>query len=838
MRTKKLKKPLETDRTGIARWDGSDWNALGSALSGAVETLAIYGSDLYVGGTFGFAGEVAVRNVAKWNGSGWSALGAGTNGTVYAIAVSGSDVYVGGSFSLAGGVVNTSRISRWDGSAWNALGMGLSNTVFALKVSGSDVYVGGAFSDAGGILQADRIARWDGTTWNALGTGVNSTVETIEVSGGDVYVGGTFSSAGGVANTSYIARWDGSVWNALSAGTDGPVTAIAVSGSDVYVGGSFSSAGGVSYTDSVARWDGASWHALGLGGGIGGVSALAATSSNVFVAGSFSSIGGISANRIAMWNGSAWLPLGSGFSNSVTSLALTGNDLYVGGYFSLGPPNGSPYLVQANVSSINRYPLEISYAGAGTGTVDVSPAGVDFFPGTMVTLTANPDPGSAFVGWGGDIQSYDNPITITMDSYVAINAQFGTTLSIALDGAGIDFTTGGDLDWFGQSNQTYDGVDALQSGPIGNNQETWFESTIEGPGTLSFWWKVSSEAGYDFLEFYIDGVRQDGRISGETGWEQQTFTIFTGTHTVRWRYAKDKSSASGSDAGWVDNIKWSPDGLAMPHVLDQYNIPFTRGGDNPWLGQAALSHDGLDAARSGAIHDDEESLLHASVIGPGTISFWWKVSSEAGYDFLEFYVNGTLKPGRISGDSGWVQQTFVLLDGIHNLTWRYAKDRNTTAGADAGWVDEVEWETSASSSFEAWQTAYFSASELADLLVSGPNVDADGDGLVNLLEFALNGNPKQNGSAPTPQFSLSGASEPQLSFSCNSSRIGVTYVVQASSNLSTWTDIATSVDGGPMVADGGLSTVTDTGVGVRQVTVTYAGTTGSSVYMRLVVTQN
>ncbi len=45
----------------------------------------------------------------------------------------------------------------------------------------------------------------------------------------------------------------------------------------------------------------------------------------------------------------------------------------------------------------------------------------------------------------------------------------------------------------------------------------------EGPGTVTFWWKVSSEANYDWLSFYVDGVLQD-RISGEVGWQQITYT--------------------------------------------------------------------------------------------------------------------------------------------------------------------------------------------------------------------------------------------------------------------------------------------------------------------------
>jgi len=45
----------------------------------------------------------------------------------------------------------------------------------------------------------------------------------------------------------------------------------------------------------------------------------------------------------------------------------------------------------------------------------------------------------------------------------------------------------------------------------------------DGAGTVTFWWKVSSEANHDWLSFYADGVLQD-RISGEVGWQQITYT--------------------------------------------------------------------------------------------------------------------------------------------------------------------------------------------------------------------------------------------------------------------------------------------------------------------------
>ena len=46
------------------------------------------------------------------------------------------------------------------------------------------------------------------------------------------------------------------------------------------------------------------------------------------------------------------------------------------------------------------------------------------------------------------------------------------------------------------------------------------------------------------------------------------------------------------------------------------------------------------------------------------------------------------------------------------------------------------------STFSAWQAGVFTAEEQADESVSGLHADPDGDGLPNLLEYALDGNPK------------------------------------------------------------------------------------------------
>ncbi|MFQ5636670.1 MAG: Ig-like domain-containing protein, partial [bacterium] len=51
----------------------------------------------------------------------------------------------------------------------------------------------------------------------------------------------------------------------------------------------------------------------------------------------------------------------------------------------------------------------------GSGSVDLNPPGGVYDEATVVTLTANPNPGSTFLGWGGDLTGGANPDSIIMD---------------------------------------------------------------------------------------------------------------------------------------------------------------------------------------------------------------------------------------------------------------------------------------------------------------------------------------------------------------------------------------------------------------------------------------
>jgi len=72
-------------------------------------------------------------------------------------------------------------------------------------------------------------------------------------------------------------------------------------------------------------------------------------------------------------------------------------------------------------------------------------------------------------------------------------------------------------------------------------------------GNVTFWYSVSSEASYDYLKFYVDGVLK-GQWSGSVAWTQASYAVTSGTHTLTWVYSKDGSVSTGSDTAWIDDI--------------------------------------------------------------------------------------------------------------------------------------------------------------------------------------------------------------------------------------------------------------------------------------------
>jgi len=123
-------------------------------------------------------------------------------------------------------------------------------------------------------------------------------------------------------------------------------------------------------------------------------------------------------------------------------------------------------------------------------------------------------------------------------------------------------------------------------------------------------------------------------------------------------------------------------------AVDDCSLTWLRAGTSNWSYQTACTHDGVDAARSGAVGHSQDSWAETVRTGPGECSFWWKVSSEGAYDFLTFLVDGAGRTN-ISGEVNWKREEQWIPAGVHTQRWRYAKNAATSYNADGGWLDEI-----------------------------------------------------------------------------------------------------------------------------------------------------
>lgn len=294
--------------------------------------------------------------------------------------------------------------------------------------------------------------QWDATTgaWGALGItalgGNNSIYAFAKDSAGNLYVGGDFLNLNGIAEADYIAKRDvDGTWSALSTGTGGIVQALACDAADnLYVGGSFTNLTDGS-GDGISMWNGAAFVSLGSGatGGDQTIGTICiARDGTVYVGGGGQNIGGeATADYIAKWSGGAWSALHATAPNGVVLAITESSDgtIYVGGAFtSVGGVSAS------HIAAYNPESEVWSAVGAGCDnlvySLAVGPDGRIYASGTFTTAGAV----AAFriavwngAGWnalGAGCNNLVYRIAITSDGTVYACGVFTTAGGITVPG--------------------------------------------------------------------------------------------------------------------------------------------------------------------------------------------------------------------------------------------------------------------------------------------------------------------------------------------------------------------------------------------------------------------
>ncbi|MCS7092374.1 MAG: fibronectin type III domain-containing protein [Patescibacteria group bacterium] len=317
--------------------------------NGAVRALYFDGTNLYVGGDFTQIGGQNIARLAKLNattGIPNASWNPNPDNSVNKIIKDGSDIYVCGTFANIGGLNRLSLVKLNDtngnvNTSWNP---NPNSVVYDIAVSNSHVYAVGNFSTIGATTRyyAAKLNKTNGgadPTWHPNADAAVNTI-ALNLSEGEIYVGGYFTDIGG-NNISYLAKlndtngqsnpsWTSTLINDL-------VRTIHVSGNTIYVGGDFNSpADGSSYITALSKSDAtklASWNFNFSDR----VNTLAEQGQEIFIGGQFSIADGIRRNYLARFSKSTsqidnnWNP---NPNNYVTTIAVDNNAVYVGGAFS------------------------------------------------------------------------------------------------------------------------------------------------------------------------------------------------------------------------------------------------------------------------------------------------------------------------------------------------------------------------------------------------------------------------------------------------------------------------------------------------------------------------
>ena len=184
--------------------------------------------------------------------------------------------------------------------------------------------------------------------------------------------------------------------------------------------------------------------------------------------------------------------------------------------------------------------------------------------------------------------------SVPAGSYLPLNytwtaGQYSTSREIILHiGAVIEDAESGDYlnyawqnddvsPWTIDNSIVYQGISSFRSGiiPHSATSELKIDYSVTQSDTIRFFRKVSSEQGYDFLRFYIDGIEMQS-WSGLVDWSEVKFPVATGDHQFSWIYEKDDIIASNEDACWIDYIEFPAGSTISTNLIPSHLSDFKR----------------------------------------------------------------------------------------------------------------------------------------------------------------------------------------------------------------------------------------------------------------------
>lgn len=190
---------------------------------------------------------------------------------------------------------------------------------------------------------------------------------------------------------------------------------------------------------------------------------------------------------------------------------------------------------------------------------------------------------------------------------------------------------GSDVPWTVDQATPNTGTFSARAGTIGDSQSSSLEiELMTGVGDISFFRKISSEEGSDFLRFFIDGVEQ-AAWSGDLDFASLTFPVSGGLHTFRWTYEKDGTGLGGDDTAFIDDIQFPPppppppvatvfSGLATTNIRSSIIVGNTKNGTPNDVASIGMTDDDPPAPFEPQINSEGYNLFGMLAVAPQTVN--------------------------------------------------------------------------------------------------------------------------------------------------------------------------------------------------------------------------
>ena len=379
------------------------------SLNGELNTIVLSGNRFFLGGNFTTCNGVDVNYACAVDINGGVPLTSGLtlsgfNNTVNTIAVSGDSLYVGGKFTSYRGIAVSSIVCLTGVGAMASLSkftgsVNLPSTVSIIKpdTTRNIIFVGGDFTtynstDRKGLAVIDTNGALVSTTVFNVGTGASTddsgntgSVKAIAFEPGDtVLIGGSFKNWAGRTNTKNIVRTSstGASNTTLGlkpgvyvnrAGTtyyNGVVTSIQVdsTGNNIYIGGSFEYYNSTATRNLVKLTSSGTTvtpYTIGLPGNFINNLTLNSSETSLYVGGNFTDVAGSPYYRLYRLdtttnNVDSTFNTQLGLNNSVNTIFLSSGAtkesdvIFTGGNFTFYKGQPANYIISLNSSGSYR----------------------------------------------------------------------------------------------------------------------------------------------------------------------------------------------------------------------------------------------------------------------------------------------------------------------------------------------------------------------------------------------------------------------------------------------------------------------------------------------------